>query len=95
MSPQRDAGAWECCDGPGLEPAAYQLLLTIILASLVPPVSILSHPTPGKLGAGQAEMAAAPLWCLVGIIGKVGFVTTEVFQVPGRELRKPWRQCGS
>lgn len=68
-----------------MEPVAYQLLLAFISASLVLPVSTLSHPTPGKLASGQTEMAAAPLWCLVGIIGEVGFEATEVFQVPGGE----------
>lgn len=72
-----------------LEAIAYKLLFTFILASLVPPVSTLSHPTPGdKLGSGQAEMAAALLWCLVGIIGEVGFETTEVFQVPGERAQE-------
>lgn len=33
-------------------------------------------------------MAAAPLWYLVGIIGKVGFKTTEVFQVPGERTQE-------
>lgn len=72
-----------------MEAIAYQLLLTFILASLVPPVSTPSHPTPGdKLGSGQAEMAAALLWYLVGIIGEVGFETTEVFQVPGERAQE-------
>lgn len=72
-----------------MEAIAYQLLLTFILASLVPLVSTLSHPTPGdKLGSGQAEMAAALLWYLVGIIGEVGFETTEVFQVPGERAQE-------
>lgn len=72
-----------------MEAIAYQLLLTFILASLVPLVSTLSHPTPGdKLGSGQAEMAAALLWYLVGIIGEVGFETTEVFQVLGERAQE-------
>lgn len=72
-----------------MEAIAYQLLLTFILASLVPLVSTLSHPTPGdKLGSGQAEMAAALLWYLVGIIGEVGFETTEMFQVPGERAQE-------
>lgn len=88
VSHQSTTENWGCCGGPGLEPTACQPLLTFIFAFLVPPVSTLSHPTPGMLGSGQSEMAAAPLWCLVGIIGKAGFETREVFQVSGERAQE-------
>lgn len=88
MRPLRTAVGSGCCSGPSLEPVAFQLLLVFILASLVLPVSTLSHPTPGKLASSQTETAAVPLWCLVGIIGKVSFETTEVFQVLGERTQE-------
>lgn len=55
---------------------------------MVPPVSTLSHPTPGKLGSGQGEMAGHPSGVLLALWGKLTFETPEVFQVPGERAQE-------